>query len=160
MTICIAALCEDRKSIVLAADRMVSNYLAQAETSVTKIMKVHDRWWAMLAGSEPGQILTMLDDLKVAWELNDYPSPADVERDMVEAFRSRRDKKAEASYVLPLAMSLQEFLVSRQYLGDQLFEKTLTNVQGVRLDCWVMLCGFDEKGLGHVLSIETPGYVT
>lgn len=41
MTICIAALCEDRKSIALAADRMVSNYLAQAETSVTKMRYNH-----------------------------------------------------------------------------------------------------------------------
>jgi hypothetical protein len=55
---------------------------------------------------------------------------------------------------------LQEFLVSRQHLGDQLFEKTLANVQAIRLDCWVILSGFDETGTGHVLSVETPGYVT
>jgi excisionase family DNA binding protein len=54
MTVCIAALCEERKALVVAADRMVRSARCRTEAEFHKISRLHKDWWLMLAGDDVG----------------------------------------------------------------------------------------------------------
>ena len=63
MTLCIAALCEDRKTLILVADRMVGTGFIEAELSIEKIKSIHPNWWAMVAATDITPVFDILGSL-------------------------------------------------------------------------------------------------
>ena len=64
MTLCIAALADDRKTIVMAADRMVSTTFIESELEISKIIPVDDHWWIMLAADALAGAFPIIDNVR------------------------------------------------------------------------------------------------
>jgi len=53
MTLCVGTLCDDRKTIVLVADRMFGiGGWAEAELNIRKATAIHKDWMVMIAGND------------------------------------------------------------------------------------------------------------
>src|SRR5216683_4150375 len=59
MTVCIAALCEEPKALVVAAERMVRSTRCGSEAEFLKISRLHKDWWLMPAGDDVGPALSL-----------------------------------------------------------------------------------------------------
>ncbi len=47
MTCCVAALCDDRMAIVMAADKMVGMAGMESEPDISKIFRLHKNWFVL-----------------------------------------------------------------------------------------------------------------
>ncbi|HMG59986.1 MAG TPA: hypothetical protein VK583_09670, partial [Burkholderiales bacterium] len=52
MTVCIAALCEDFKTIVTASDKMISNDFVARESGLTKFAHITEKWAFSFSASD------------------------------------------------------------------------------------------------------------
>ena len=110
MTLCIAAMAEDRKAIVMAADRMVSTAFIESELEISKIIPIGDHWWIMLAADMLAGAFPIIDHVKA--ELAKAPE-YDVEEvvRMVEGcYQEERRRRAEAQFLLPMGLTVESFL--------------------------------------------------
>jgi len=112
MTICIAALCDDRKTIVLAADTMVGMQFVEAELTTRKINWVHKDWRILLAGNDVAPAFEIIDSVKEAMAIRkDDAIPVNEVMDIVgDTYRKARLKKAESLYLSSRGWSLKRFV--------------------------------------------------
>jgi 20S proteasome alpha/beta subunit len=160
MTVCIAALCEHREAIILAADRMISTAVFEVEFATSKITRVHPSWWVLMAADYVAPVFSMTEQLKVRLQEADKPTVYDVEQALGAVFQNERVRRAETAVLSPHGMTMNDFIsYGRSQLGDVLFERIYTQISYQRLPVWLIATGFDDDGLGHILSVQDPGQV-
>jgi hypothetical protein len=64
MTCCIAALCDESRTIVCASDRAISNGIIESEPKVSKILILHPSWRLMYAGREISPVFDIVDQAR------------------------------------------------------------------------------------------------
>ena len=157
MTLCVAALCEDRKTIVLAADKMISQGFIQAELQVEKIASIHSDWWVMFAGSVP-DIFDILDEARAKLAESEHHDILDVVPVVEECYRRKRLRLAEANYLVPRGWSIAQFQASgRSSLGDAYFQNLDNAIATYVLGLDLMVAGFDSSGVAHLFNVGNPG---
>jgi 20S proteasome alpha/beta subunit len=127
MTCCVAALCEQRKAIVLVADRMLGTGIAQAELRINKIRPLHRDWQVMVAGDGIGCAFDIVDKTKAALGQQAH-TVIEVEDAIARFFREKRLDEAAA-------------------LGNPAHE----------LKIRFLVAGFDPHGIGHLFTVSNPG---
>ena len=76
MTLCIAALADERKAIVMAADRMVGTTFIESELEISKIIQVDDHCWIMLAADALAGAFPIIDNVKAETTSCQGPLPS------------------------------------------------------------------------------------
>jgi 20S proteasome alpha/beta subunit len=158
MTVCVAALCERRRALVLVSDKMIGMGLVQTELKIEKVRRLCPDWWIMMAG----------DDVSLAFDVTDYAQSALTGRprldsgfvigEVEKAYRKRRDEDAEALYLSPIGWSLSLFQSEGGLkLHPALHQELQGKLRGHRLPIELIVAGFDTKNVGHIFSIHHPG---
>jgi len=65
MTTCVAAITDEGKALILAADKMVGVGWVESELDITKMRETHSHWWMMFAGDDITPIFDIVDYTKV-----------------------------------------------------------------------------------------------
>src|SRR5712692_5502828 len=103
MTVCIAAVCEDGKKIVVAADRMFTApppLNLEFETEEQKIESLAPSCVVLMSGNS-GYGTEVLIDTRRRMGGNQTPAIADVAQHSELAYRAVRAKKADEIQVMP-----------------------------------------------------------
>ena len=155
MTVCIAALCEERKALVLATDRMVRSTRFGTEAEFHKTWRLHKDWWLMLAGDDVAPAFDIIDAVKKKLDGQDRFSVDDVERAVTESHREKRAAEAEAKYLIPRGWTLDRFSSSASTILPEPLCLSLDNdLQSYGLDIELLIAGFDAEGRAHVFSVN------
>jgi len=158
MTICIAAMCEN-KYVIVATDRMLTVLLPniEFETDYDKATEITKNCIAATAGSAIAHTPLFRDaGVEIARE-----GTKDIDK-IVEhtrnAYLKVRNKKLEEEILFPFGLTLQNYYQGQQALQPQ-FVNTLTqNMARYNYQLWILIAGVDEKG-PHIYRIENPGKV-
>ena len=156
MTVCVAALCEDRKTIVLVSDRLISYSFVQSEPEVGKRLSLHKNWHVLMAGDDIDPIFDIVDLAKE--KLKDIPAPslATVKAEMFDAYKEIRRSIAEARYISPRGVSLDNFIKEgMKWVPESDYLERVGKVDEYELRVELLVAGFDEHKVGHVFSIES-----
>jgi len=156
MTCCVAALCDDRKAVVLAADKMIGLGMIESEPSISKIFKIHRDWWVMLAGNDIAPAFDIVDAAK-----RKLAGKKDVDVDLAsrtlhECYVTKRTAEAEAQFLTPLGWTLQSFN-SNQSTGvipDATRVSVSNRIQNHFLQVSLLAAGFDGSGHGHIFAVD------
>lgn len=65
MTCCVAAVCDNGKSIVLVADKLIGFQFVEAQPDIKKIIQVHKNWWIMFAAEDISPVFEIADSIKM-----------------------------------------------------------------------------------------------
>jgi Proteasome subunit len=159
MTVCIGAICDDGKSIVVAADRMMTYgppMNLQVEAAVRKIIPLSDNAVLLFSGSVP-------DGEGVANGTKALMQGGNVGLKQVTEFAARtyqdiKKKRVEDTILRPLmGIDFTQFqqLVS-QSASSQVLGQLLGMIMQHNLNLDVMIAGIDE-GVGHLGIVTHPG---
>ena len=112
MTVCVAAICEESKTIVTASDRLLSWGHTSSDT-VLKLVRIHHPYWiAMIAGNDITHMeevtLTARQALEV--RLNTPPSVSDVMAVLRAAWRDVQNQVGAAAVLNPFKMDVPAFV--------------------------------------------------
>lgn len=156
MTICIAALCEGGKKIILASDRMVTvGEIIEFEHDVPKFDELSKNSIIMTAGST-----TLQNDIiqLAKKEINTITLPTfnQITDKVKEAYVGTRIKRAEELYLKPKGLNLSTFYQSQKMLLPEVIFKISDEIDRSSLRVEYILCGFGDNQ-GHINYIYDPG---
>ena len=157
MTICLALICDDGKSIVAVADRMVSveSLSLQFEQGTRKIERLGASFAALTAGDALAQTDLLRDASEAVSEL-DNPSVRDVASAVAECFIRQRNDLAEKLVLRRVGLDYAAFLEQQQNLLPELTARLWSDYQSVELEVELLIVGVDSSG-AHLYQIADPG---
>jgi len=158
MTLCIAALCEERKTLILMADKMLGIGFIEAELAIEKIVQIHKNWWVMIAGNDITPVFDILDWSKKSLGEEDECNVDKVMQVMSDNYQKKRIDSAEAHYLKTRGWTMGQFVAEgNNGLPPTVFQEIDQQIQRYRLEVSLLVGGFDRQGVGHVFSVDNPG---
>ena len=166
MTVCIAALCTwpDNGSLMIvgASDRMLSAPDIKFEPPQSKIYSFGKNVIALLAGDPYAQI-SICYETSLALEAR---KKANKSIDTVEGiatlfgdkFSKYRRDRAEARFLKPVGLCVQEFLARHSELDPNFVAQVTSDLKHTSLDAEAIIAGKDDSGY-HIYIVEDPGDV-
>ncbi len=156
MTCCVAALCDDRKAIVLAADKMIGFGMIESEPSISKIFKIHSDWWVMVAGNDIAPAFDIVDAAKRRVLRKKNISVDEATAAVYESYQGERARQAEAQFLTPLGWTLKTFNSrhSSGVLPDATRVSVANLIQSHFLEVGLLVAGFDGLGRAHIFSVN------
>ena len=156
MTVCIAAICEDKRFVVVASDRMLTTSYPPIKFDHTesKIFPVNSNCLALFAGEglkAPELIL------KIRASLVTNPSVKGVINTTKELYQSSRIEEAEEFLLRPRNIDKDDFYrrginIYPPDLFNQIDRQFLGHDYGLEL----LIAGCDDSG-AHIYSVRNPG---
>jgi hypothetical protein len=167
MTVCIAALSNNSRSIVLLADKALTYGLetsnpSQGESDINKIVPIGKSGWNALISGSPGIGDHILRQAAVRLSENPNISRSDtmMATCVQEVYQNYRDQFISDSILKPKQLT-KKLVVSRGKdllpLPEKYFDDVSKEVKQFRLDCHMLICGFDHQKKPHIFSIRDPG---
>jgi len=171
MTVCIGALCEDGKSVVVAADKMVTfgtpMNLQTEPPDLKKIVKLTKKSVLLFSGSVPdGEEILVSAQSKLS--NNPKQTTAKIAEAVKDAYADLKKKRVEETILKPLlGADFPKFqtLVS-QSASSQILQQVLGLISQHNLQAELLVAGTDDAGAhlfivshpGILLPVETTGY--
>jgi len=167
MTCCVATLCDDGKTLILIADKMIGNWSIQSEFDISKIRQIDDCWWLLFAGEEIAPVFDIIDGMK---ELIDQKCrsnrppitekkaiPISIISDALrESYESKRLADAVALHLGPIGWTLDDFNATGHVsLPDFLEIKGKIASHSLQIE---LLVGGFSTGQGHLLVLSPATY--
>jgi hypothetical protein len=158
MTLCIAAIANEAKTIVTVSDFMLSNQTSSMEGEITKVSRIgHSKRWLMMYAGDPSNSYLVFRRVNAA-----LAGTKEAEADIIKAFTSAIQQeikqKIETQLLSPYGWMREDFMRDgRASLGDEQFARLLYAVQNVGLETDFLVAGFSEKDNHHVYSFRDPG---
>jgi hypothetical protein len=159
MTVCIGAICDNGKSIVVAADRMMTYgppMNLQVEAAVRKIIPLSDNAVLLFSGSVPdGE--GVANGTKAAMQGGNH-GLKQVTEFAARTYQDIKRKRVEDTILRPLmGIDFAQFqqLVS-QSASSQVLGQLLGMIMQHNLNLDIMIAGIDD-GVGHLGIVTHPG---
>ncbi len=157
MTICLGAICQDYKTIVVAADRLITSYYPpiEFEHGTPKIENITNSFVALTAGSATEHTeLFQMTKSRVFGKAS--PQVQDIINAVKDSFVGLRMKGAEEKYFKPKGLTIEEYYKNIRLLPvelaityDRILEKASLNID-------ILIAGIDSTG-AHIYQISDPG---
>lgn len=156
MTICVGALAAGGRSIVCVADKAVAyGDHVTGETDATKIIPLPSGAVAMVSGDE-----YVFD--RVLRSLNQQ---ADLGKNLVKtlgdceaAYQSARRELVDITYLKTNLMTEAQFVTASTGLKiNPYISNMAAQIAAFKMDCSILLCGFDDTKTPYIINIEDPG---
>jgi 20S proteasome alpha/beta subunit len=161
MTVCVAATCDDGKTLILVADKMVGIGYIEAELKVSKLRELGKNWWALFAGDDISSVFDVIDGARVKISIKrdqarlgaDSPTPVDmVSAAVKESYEEIQQRQAEALYLKPIGWDIATFnAAGHANLPD--FGEIKARIAGYHLPIELLIAGFGTNGTAYVLSL-------
>jgi 20S proteasome alpha/beta subunit len=170
MTVCVAALTDDRKTVVLVADKAITygGYFrpaVQAESGgIQKMLSIGDSTWkALMSGNATAtELIIRRAGLRLAAQPDLAGSLDSMMETVKTAYQEARDQGVDDEVLRPRLLT-KELLIARPStlvpLDSQHFGDVAKRVADFRMGCDLLVCGFDAQGTGHIFSVHDPGVV-
>jgi 20S proteasome alpha/beta subunit len=167
VTVCIAARCRtsdkhNKYCLVTVSDTKLSTGSYSGEMATLKLRRFSPHWLCLIAGTFAHHV-PLVDRIGDAIGNEAVPYEK-IQKVCTDAFIAENKRLVEESVLSPFGLTLEKFLKSRKDLGDSLYERTWAEVSRVKIDCQMLVCGFDPHH-PHIFVVENPtmdrlGFVT
>ena len=157
MTVCVAALCDEARAVIGAADRMLTAGDIEFEPPQTKIIELTTSIVGLIAGDASFQAgilrkiqLDIDDHIKAnptAWLTIDQVSQM-----YMRYYNAVRFKRAENAVLAPLGMDSTSFIANQQRMSAQLVDKLAAELLNFSVpETAAIFCGVDPTG-AHIYT--------
>lgn len=157
MTLCVAAVADNGRSLVLVADRMFGlDYIETEGMDHKKVLPLCENWWLMFAAEDTSRLFPILDAVRLS--INPSLSATAIGDCVFGALIAERNKIAEQRVLTPRAMTVETFQNDGlRRLGSELFREIGYSFADVKLGIDLIVCGFDNTGRAIILLINDEG---
>lgn len=155
MTICIGAICEERKKAVFALDRMLTSreLSLEFEHDERKIDEISDTCVALTAG-EALAPTKLFRDVKA--KISKTSSIAEICDITTEVFRQYKMKRVEEKFFKPRDLTIEKFYQIQKSLVPEVVMRLERAIETEHFGVHILLLGVDRDG-GHIYNIVDPG---
>jgi len=156
VTVCIAARCKDKAkgdpAIVTVSDTKLSTGHYSGDMATLKLRHIRDNWKCLIAGTFPHHVPLLK---RIGDAIGDDAGYDQIVKVCTDAFIAENKKLAEETILATFGLTLKQFLKSRSDLGESLYERTWAEISRIKVNCQLLVCGFDPEP--HIFVTENPG---
>lgn len=167
MTVCIAALAQNGRAIVVVSDKALTYGYGQMparqdDADVQKILPIGKSGWVILTAGDGGTCDRIARELTDEWENNHAitDDASTVAKRLQEIYRSVRDEAEEQAILAPKLLT-REAWESRSHsllpLPDEVVHRVLREMEKFSLGVALVVCGFDKNNNANLLSVGDSG---
>lgn len=160
VTICIAAMCEGGKTLLMASDMMITMEWVSGDIKTTKFRPLTRSCYAMFSGSDispVGQVLSRVQDKLLDRSARDFPV-WDVAKAFTDVYQAHLRTVAANQVLSRYGWDTEAFLKDGlRSLGSESFNEVRRQYEQVKLDCEFLVCGFDSSQKGFIFKVSNPG---
>jgi len=156
MTTCVGVVCDEGKTIILAADKMIGFGYIESEPDISKIRYLHKNWRVLIAGNGLEPAFTIIDIARST--LAPIPAPTlDVAMDALEtAYQDKRTHDAEATFLKPIGWDQEQFRTRGvELLGDVAATQIRDSLDRFEYELDFLVAGFDDQNIGCLFSVRS-----
>lgn len=160
MTVCVAAICDNGKTLILVADKMIGIGFIESEPDINKLLVLDKDWWVLFAGNNISPVFDIVDYAKLyiseKKKKDGLREEASISLNLaMESIRESYDKKrreqAEILYLKPIGWTMDAFNADGQkYLPD--FAEIKSRISDYSLDIELLIAGFSD-GNAYIFSL-------
>lgn len=155
MTVCIAALADNGKTLVLVADKMVGWDVIESELA-EKIRPLHKDWRLMFAGNDIGPTFDIIARARQQLPRDRGASTEQVIQAVKSSYDDERLSRAETLYLRPIGLTVKRFLEhGKRFLTEAEHQKIFDKLNSYRLEVHFLVAGFDRRGKGNIFTVNT-----
>ena len=159
MTVCVAAICENGKAVVLAADKMMGMGYVEGEPDISKMRPLHKDWWVLFAGDDIPSVFDIIDYAKASLSEQgvagaDPASLAQIMNSVRKGFLKKRLEDAETLYLAPSGWDLERFNKEGHQLHPDA-PQIRYNLDHYAMQIELLVAGFDK---GDAYIFDLAGY--
>ena len=147
MTVCVAATCENSRTIVMASDRLLSWGYTSSDT-VLKFVRLHYPYWiAMMAGDDLTRVEEVVADVREALSPHkNSPSVAQARSALRDAWRNAQNEIGAAAVLNPFQLDVPTFVRDgkRKFGEAKFFDLATQLAHASKVECLLLACGFDD----------------
>jgi hypothetical protein len=156
MSVCIAVLCEERKTLVCVSDNKVNFGTFSAETVAMKDIPIYKRCTALVAGNDTEHANPILERAhQLLYSNNKVKSPSEIADIVDQAFAERVNREIEAKVLRKRGFTVESFLEKgKQKCTPSAYLALCNRIDQVSISLRFLICGFDEQGIGHIYSVD------
>jgi 20S proteasome alpha/beta subunit len=154
MTVCIAALADGGRSLVLVCDGMLSTEWFSGDRTADKLFPIHRSWWAMIAGNSLSHVAPVIESATLLLSMvpDEENTLVAIMRCMTMAYQNERAQRAESLVLSPIGLTWKTFREKPEW-QPHLAER----LNSVDLGFTVLVGGFDWNMDGHIFTVDNPG---
>lgn len=159
MTVGIAAIANDNdeKTIIFATDQMMSVGIRTADLPmVTKGFLVHDRWFALYAGTVT-LVPPIVQKVRTALSAAATADIAEVSSTFVRVYQEERARIAEQAVLSPFGLDMPTFISLLATNQSAELADMKRRIQDFDFDCEFLVGGFDASRRPHIFTVTPPG---
>lgn len=160
MTVCVAAVCDDGKALILVADKMVGRGYVTSDLDITKMRPLHKDWWILFSGDDLSPVFDIIDYAKDALHNEHKLVPDDpaslraVLKAVESGFEKKRLEEAEALYLKPIGWRMNTFR-SKGHVALPNAAQIHSDIERFSLPIELLVAGFDG---GSAFIFDLMGY--
>lgn len=157
MTVCIAALCENRDKVVLVSDTKVSFGDFSADMAVLKMESVFHRWMTLFAGEDVDHIPFILSRTRsllsaIRKRKGATVTPQQVASSLQRAYEERLEAQIEAKVLRRYGYTIKSFRdEGKKKRTASVYNSLCSKIASVKLSLKFLVAGFDVKNKGHII---------
>lgn len=162
VTVCIAALAENSKAIVLVSDKALTIGWLQDDTDIQKIIPVGNTGWMTLISGRVSRCNTVIRRVEEAInnDTNISKTPSKIAMYFGQKYREYRDELIDETILAPFRLTSDLWAKRNQSLlplSDKLAYEIQTNMREFNVECELIICGFDEYKKANIIKVGHPG---
>jgi hypothetical protein len=153
VTVCIGAIAEGGKKIVMASDFKAAFGEFSADSGVLKNIPFKNGYSVMLAGNDVGDAMPTLR--RAQMQIGDSSDADEIANYLHEALVETRKQKIEAKILSKLGFTADTFRTEgKNSLTESTYYDVVSEMRRLELSLTLLLCGFDELGDGHLRVVS------
>jgi len=160
MTVGIGAISDSGQTLVLATDQQVT--IGDFTADLPGMIKgsfLHNTWTVLFAG-DMSYVSPLLERIADGLEQMPLPTAEQMTQVLTSAFHAERRRVIEDKVLSSYGLTIEKFLAAGvKTFGEVGFSQIQAAIEKVRLDCELLVCGFDGRKVPHILYLEDPGLV-
>ncbi len=169
MTVCIAAVCNESKNIVMASDFKISSELGLSSDNVAlKTVAIAKGWWGLFAGNDLSPVPSIVRSVRKELINAEGEDIDDVKKAFARAYQAEMNSRAEREVLSPWNITLDRFINEGVKIFKNDFSSINARISEIKLECDFLVCGFDRSRsasgtfIPHIFTVsgEYHGYAT
>jgi hypothetical protein len=165
LTVCIAVLCNEHKTMVTVSDWKVNFGDFAADNVASKQTMLASDYQVLFAGNDTEHVVPIIErareillnpnrsvpELRKALEM----SPVDVANALDEAFAERLHVEINNRVLRKRGFTVDSFRdTGKQKCTTSAYLALCSRIDQVSISLISLMCGFDKKGMGHIYSVD------
>lgn len=162
VTVCIAAICEGGKSLITAADSMLSTVDISGDKMALKfVLDFHGFWTPMYAADDTSFVTPICQSARGKVDFEKVLPLNEITSALSDSYQQIRRKAIENQLLGSYGITIND-LVSPDtvHLPDQVESALHYEMNKFDLGCEFLVSGFDEEKRPHIFSVQNPGIIS